>query len=67
MSSSVPGGTTTRIVTDETRVFNSPLTVSGTLEVQGNATVTDVTDEIFGKSRADGEKQLIVRAEGKID
>ena len=65
MSSTIPSGETETIPSPETRTFDSPLQVSGTLQVSGKAVVTNVEQPIFGKSRADGEKNLIVRAEGE--
>ena len=67
MSSIIPSGETETVVSGQTRTFDSPLQVSGTLQVSGRAVVTNIEQPIFGKSRADGEKQLIVRAEGEID
>ena len=67
MSSTIEATETETVLSGESRTFDSPLTVNGTLEVSGRATVTTIGEPIFGKSRADGEKNLIVRAEGEID
>ena len=67
MSRTIPSGETKTVVSGQTRTFDSPLQVSGTLQVSGRMVVTNIEQPIFGKSRADGERQLIVRAEGEID
>jgi len=58
----------TVVVTDgSSRTYVPELTVNGTLEVQGDVTVTDTGTEFVPKSRAEGEYDLIVRADGLID
>ena len=49
------------------RTYVPELTVSGALEVQGTVTVSDTGTEFVPKSRAEGEYDLIVRADGLID
>ena len=60
--------TETVVVTDgSNRTFVPDLTVNGTLEVQGDVTVTDTGTEFVPKSRAEGEYDLIVRVDALID
>ena len=65
MSTTIESTETETVPPGETQTFSSPLQVSGVLEVNGKAVITTIEEPIFGKSRADGEKNLIVRAEGE--
>lgn len=55
------------VIDGSNRTFVPDLTVNGTLEVNGTATVSDTGTEFVPKSRAEGEYDLIVRADGLID
>jgi hypothetical protein len=58
---------TETVVVTGSRTYVPDLTVNGTLEVQGTVTVSDTGTEFVPKSRAEGEYDLIVRADGLID
>ena len=63
----IDSGETVIVAAGSSRTFVPNLTVSGTLEVQGTVTITDEGAEMLGKSRAEGRRQLITRADGTID
>ena len=63
----VIGDTETQTVPDNQVETYFGLQVSGTLQVSGRVYVTDSTQAIIGNSRAEGEKDLIARADGVVD
>ena len=63
----VIGDAETKTVPDTQVETYFGLQVSGELQVSGQVYVTDSTQDIIGKSRAEGEKDLIARADGIVD
>ena len=64
----VIGDTETQTIPDgETRHYPDGLQVSGELQVSGIAVVGAPAPLFIGVSRAEGEKDLIARADGVID
>ena len=60
-------GETLTVAGGSTRLFTDGLQVSGTLEAQGRVVVTDSGAEMLGKSRSEGRRQLVTRADGVLD
>lgn len=52
---------------EQIQYYPDGITVSGTWEVSGTAIVGASAPDMRGKSRADGEKNLITVADGRID